>query len=81
MTRMESLESELAAARGLEVGALADAIESIGFECTRCGGCCTGYAPDEPGGAPADESDSAPADESGEEPTAGSVREAFDSSE
>ena len=53
---MESLESELAAARELEVGALADAIESIGFECTRCGGCCTGYAPDEPGGAPADES-------------------------
>ena len=53
---MESLESELAAARELEIGALADAIESIGFECTRCGGCCTGYAPDEPGGAPMDES-------------------------
>jgi len=50
---MESLESELAAARDLDVAALADAIESIGFECTRCGGCCTGYAPDEPGGAPA----------------------------
>jgi len=65
---MESLESELAAARELEVGTLADAIESIGFECTRCGGCCTGYAPDEPGGAPADESDSAPADESDSAP-------------
>ncbi|VTT87445.1 hypothetical protein DM2_779 [Halorubrum sp. DM2] len=50
---MESLEAELAAARDLDVAALADAIESIGFECTRCGGCCTGYAPDEPGGAPA----------------------------
>jgi len=61
---MESLESELAAARELEVDALADAIESIGFECTRCGGCCTGYAPDEPGGAPADESDGTSADES-----------------
>ncbi|TKX73496.1 YkgJ family cysteine cluster protein [Halorubrum sp. GN11_10-6_MGM] len=50
---MESLEAELDAARDLEVAELADAIESIGFECTRCGGCCTGYAPDEPGGAPA----------------------------
>ncbi|MUW14976.1 YkgJ family cysteine cluster protein [Halorubrum sp. CBA1125] len=50
---MESLEAELARARELDVGDLADAIESVGFECTRCGGCCTGYAPDEPGGAPA----------------------------
>ncbi|ELZ59339.1 MULTISPECIES: YkgJ family cysteine cluster protein [Halorubrum] len=50
---METLESELAAARDLDIAELADAIESIGFECTRCGGCCTGYAPDEPGGAPA----------------------------
>ncbi|MFW6000054.1 MAG: YkgJ family cysteine cluster protein [Halorubrum sp.] len=50
---MESLEAELVAARDLDVAELADAIESIGFECTRCGGCCTGYAPDEPGGAPA----------------------------
>ncbi|QAU12796.1 YkgJ family cysteine cluster protein [Halorubrum sp. BOL3-1] len=49
---MQSLESELAAARDLDVADLADAIESIGFECTRCGGCCTGYAPGEPGGAP-----------------------------
>ncbi|MDZ5812606.1 YkgJ family cysteine cluster protein [Halorubrum sp. AD140] len=52
---MESLEAELERARGLPVDELADAIESIGFECTRCGGCCTGYAPDEPGGAPAGE--------------------------
>jgi len=52
---MEPLEVELARARELDVGNLADAIESIGFECTRCGGCCTGYAPDEPGGAPAGE--------------------------
>ncbi|WP_418284288.1 YkgJ family cysteine cluster protein [Halorubrum sp. DTA46] len=50
---MESLEAELDRARDLSVDELADAIESIGFECTRCGGCCTGYAPDEPGGAPA----------------------------
>ncbi|WP_123619428.1 YkgJ family cysteine cluster protein [Halorubrum sp. CSM-61] len=52
---MESLEAELERARDLDPGDLADAIESIGFECTRCGGCCTGYAPDEPGGAPAGE--------------------------
>ncbi len=38
-----SLEAELARARDLDVTALADAIESIGFECTRCGACCKGY--------------------------------------
>ncbi|GGN85058.1 YkgJ family cysteine cluster protein [Haloarcula pellucida] len=37
---MESLESELERARDLDVAALADAIETIGFECTRCGACC-----------------------------------------
>ncbi len=50
---MEPLEVELSRARDLDVATLADAIESMGFECTRCGGCCTGYAPDEAGGAPA----------------------------
>ena len=50
---MDSLEAELDRARDLDTAVLADAVESIGFECTRCGGCCTGYAPDEPGGAPA----------------------------
>lgn len=44
---MESLETELARARDLDIGTLADAIESIGFECTRCGACCTSEA-DEP---------------------------------
>lgn len=39
---METLEAELDRARNLDVGSLADAIDSIGFECTRCGGCCTG---------------------------------------
>lgn len=34
------LESELDRARELDTGELADAIESIGFECTRCGACC-----------------------------------------
>jgi Fe-S-cluster containining protein len=38
---MQSLEDELTEARALSVSELADAIESIGFECTRCGGCCT----------------------------------------
>ena len=43
---MESLESELDRARSLAVADLADAIESIGFECTRCGACCKGYDPE-----------------------------------
>ena len=37
---MESLEAELDRARELDVAELADAIETIGFECTRCGACC-----------------------------------------
>ncbi|MFC6717108.1 YkgJ family cysteine cluster protein [Natrialbaceae archaeon GCM10025810] len=40
---MQSLEAELERARDLDVGELADAIESIGFECTRCGACCTAH--------------------------------------
>jgi hypothetical protein len=44
---VESLESELARARDLDPAALADAIESIGFECTRCGACCRGHGDDE----------------------------------
>jgi len=43
---VESLETELERARALSVEDLADAIESIGFECTRCGACCKGYDPD-----------------------------------
>ena len=73
---MEPLEAELSRARDLDVDDLADAIASIGFECTRCGGCCTGYAPDEPGGAPAGEGASESTDAGGnchgsdDEPTA-----------
>ena len=37
---MESLEAELDRARDLDVADLADSIEEIGFECTRCGACC-----------------------------------------
>ncbi|SDZ88638.1 hypothetical protein SAMN04488065_1009 [Haloplanus vescus] len=37
---MDSLEAELDRARALDVSDLADGIESIGFECTRCGACC-----------------------------------------
>ncbi|WP_255192574.1 YkgJ family cysteine cluster protein [Natronobeatus ordinarius] len=38
---MNSLEDELERARDLDVDEVADAIESIGFSCTRCGACCT----------------------------------------
>jgi hypothetical protein len=44
---METLEAELTRARDLDVSALADAIETIGFECTRCGACCKGYDGDD----------------------------------
>ncbi len=37
------LERELERARTLDTEALADAIESIGFACTRCGECCTAH--------------------------------------
>jgi len=37
---VESLETELERARALSVTDIATAIESIGFECTRCGACC-----------------------------------------
>jgi Fe-S-cluster containining protein len=40
-----SLEADLERARDLSVAELADAIESIGFECTRCGGCCKAVEP------------------------------------
>ena len=43
MTDPPSLETELARARELRISELADAIESIGFECTRCGACCKGH--------------------------------------
>lgn len=44
---MNSLESELRRARELDVSAIADAVESIGFECTRCGACCKAAETDE----------------------------------
>lgn len=47
MGSVESLESELERARNLDVEALADVIEEIGFECTRCGACCKGHDIDE----------------------------------
>ncbi|MGQ4554790.1 YkgJ family cysteine cluster protein [Halobellus sp. GM3] len=40
MNEASTLEAELGRARDLSVSELADAIESIGFECTRCGACC-----------------------------------------
>jgi len=50
---MESLDAERERAVDLDVSELADAIESIGFECTRCGACCKaveGCGGDESGG-------------------------------
>jgi len=44
---VNSLEAELEQARTLSIDELADSIESIGFECTRCGACCTGHGEDE----------------------------------
>ncbi|MDQ2049312.1 YkgJ family cysteine cluster protein [Natronolimnohabitans sp. A-GB9] len=44
---MQSLEDELETARQLAIDDLADAIESIGFECTRCGACCRGLGEEE----------------------------------
>ncbi|MFC7080927.1 YkgJ family cysteine cluster protein [Halorussus caseinilyticus] len=43
---MQSLEAELERAQGLDIADIADAIESIGFECTRCGACCKAEADD-----------------------------------
>ena len=43
---MQSLADELERARALDVGELADAVEAIGFECTRCGACCKSEADD-----------------------------------
>ncbi|WP_227355259.1 YkgJ family cysteine cluster protein [Haladaptatus salinisoli] len=43
---MQSLEAELERAKALDASALADAIEDIGFECTRCGACCKSESDD-----------------------------------
>ena len=47
MSDPPALETELDRARDLRVSDLADAIESIGFECTRCGACCKGHTTDD----------------------------------
>jgi Fe-S-cluster containining protein len=44
---VDSLETDLERARALPVAEIADAIESIGFECTRCGACCKAVEPDD----------------------------------
>jgi hypothetical protein len=43
---MDRLEAALAWARHIEPAALVDSIREIGFECTRCGRCCTGTETD-----------------------------------
>ena len=67
---MESLESELDRARALDTGALADAIETIGFECTRCGACCKGYEPEDADEATEPDADG---DDGGREPHTATV--------
>ena len=52
MSDPPTLETELESARELRVSDLADAIESIGFECTRCGACCKGHTTDDGGREP-----------------------------
>ena len=54
---MDSLETELSRARDLSVGQLADAIESIGFECTQCGACCRASSCDDGDESAADGTD------------------------
>lgn len=56
---MESLEAELERARELDESELADAIETIGFECTRCGKCCKGVS-EPPSDEPTSGEDSEP---------------------
>ena len=51
---MDSLETELERARALDESELADAIETIGFECTRCGACCKAESACGEGGESAD---------------------------
>ncbi|MFB6114056.1 MAG: YkgJ family cysteine cluster protein [Halodesulfurarchaeum sp.] len=38
---MERLETVLYRARNLDVAELGEAVQAIGFECTRCGACCS----------------------------------------
>lgn len=68
---MESLEVELDRARDLDVSALADAIERIGFECTRCGACCKGY--DDGNSVDSDNDDSVDSDDGEREPHTATV--------
>jgi Fe-S-cluster containining protein len=54
---VDSLETELERARALDESELADAIETIGFECTRCGACCKAESACGESGESADETD------------------------
>jgi len=57
---VQRLEDELERARELAVEELADAIETIGFECTRCGACCKGHEPETAADASADAAEREP---------------------
>jgi hypothetical protein len=43
---MDSLESALERAEALDPDSLADSVQAIGFDCTRCGKCCSGQPGD-----------------------------------
>jgi Fe-S-cluster containining protein len=51
------LETDLERARSLPVSDIADAVQAIGFECTRCGACCKGYVDCGDGAAANDDPD------------------------
>ena len=67
---MKSLEAELEQARDLEVAELADLIEEIGFECTRCGACCKAAENDDCGDTDVQDSEASAGEPASEEHTA-----------
>ena len=70
---MDSLETELERARALDESELADAIETIGFECTRCGACCKAESACGEGGESADETADGASESAGSDRSDGSA--------
>ena len=70
---MDSLETELERARALDESELADAIETIGFECTRCGACCKAESACGEGGESADETADGASESAGSDRSNGSA--------
>jgi len=70
---VDSLETELERARALDESELADAIETIGFECTRCGACCKAESACGEGGESADETADGASESAGSDRSNGSA--------